>query len=157
MGGTDSEGGHWQPVHPDLATISTRLHALSADLEVRPGAEPSILATIAGPAGTPTSADSQGRLTRDTARVLVLTSLSEGPLRFHQLRARIQGVSDKMLTQTLRTFADDGLVERTVLPTAPPSVMYELTDLGAEAARELEPFLRWVRATASASVTAAAS
>ncbi|MGQ4615002.1 winged helix-turn-helix transcriptional regulator [Nocardia sp. R7R-8] len=89
--------------------------------------------------------------------VLVLTSLTEGPLRFHQLRTRIQGVSDKMLTQTLRTFADDGLVTRTVLPTAPPSVMYELTDLGTEAARELEPFLRWVRATASASVTAAAS
>ncbi|MFF0452783.1 winged helix-turn-helix transcriptional regulator [Nocardia africana] len=89
--------------------------------------------------------------------VLVLTSLTEGPLRFHQLRARIQGVSDKMLTQTLRTFAGDGLVERAVFPTAPPSVVYELTDLGAEAARELEPFLRWVRTAASASTTAAAS
>ena len=84
--------------------------------------------------------------------ILVLTSLTEGPLRFHQLRAGIEGVSDKMLTQTLRTFASDGLVERTVLPTAPPSVVYELTGLGAEAARELEPFLRWVRATASAGV-----
>ncbi|MFC8531433.1 winged helix-turn-helix transcriptional regulator [Nocardia sp. NPDC057227] len=81
--------------------------------------------------------------------VLVLTSLADGPLRFHQLRARIDGVSDKMLTQTLRTFAGDGLVERTVLPTAPPSVSYALTDLGAEAAQELEPFLRWVRTTAS--------
>lgn len=85
--------------------------------------------------------------------VLVLSSLTAGPLRFHQLRARIDGVSDKMLTQTLRTFAGDGLVERTVIPTAPPSVVYELTDLGAEAARELEPFLRWVRTTAVTAAT----
>lgn len=81
--------------------------------------------------------------------ILVLTSLTEGPLRFHQLRARIDGVSDKMLTQTLRTFAADGLVERTVVPTSPPSVTYELTPLGADAARELDPFLRWVRAVAA--------
>ena len=83
-----------------------------------------------------------------SASILVLTALSDGPLRFHQVRDRVDGVSDKMLTQTLRTFAEDGLVDRTVLPTAPPSVTYELTDLGKAATRELAPFLRWVRATA---------
>ncbi|WP_072803153.1 winged helix-turn-helix transcriptional regulator [Rhodococcoides yunnanense] len=77
--------------------------------------------------------------------IQVLTSLKNGPLRFHQVRALIDGVSDKMLTQTLRTFADDGLVERTVIPTSPPSVVYQLTNLGVEATRELDPFLRWVR------------
>jgi DNA-binding HxlR family transcriptional regulator len=81
--------------------------------------------------------------------ILVLTSLADGPLRFHQLRARVEGVSDKMLTQTLRTFADDGLVERTVIPASPPAVSYELTGLGAEAAGQLEPFLRWVRVVSS--------
>ncbi|MGW4365583.1 winged helix-turn-helix transcriptional regulator [Nocardia takedensis] len=97
--------------------------------------------------------DCPGRLLLDhiTAKwgILVLTALSDGPLRFHQVRDRVDGVSDKMLTQTLRTFAEDGLVDRTVLPTAPPSVTYALTDLGADATRELAPFLRWVRATAS--------
>ncbi|MDV6286810.1 helix-turn-helix domain-containing protein [Rhodococcus jostii] len=84
--------------------------------------------------------------------VLVLTSLTEGPLRFHQVRSRIDGVSDKMLTQTLRTFATDGLVTRTVIPTSPPSVVYELSDLGTEAAQELEPFLQWIRTTANTTV-----
>ncbi|WP_220463490.1 helix-turn-helix domain-containing protein [Rhodococcus sp. UFZ-B548] len=57
--------------------------------------------------------------------VLVLTTLGAGPHRFYQLRANIEGVSDKMLTQTVRTFEVDGLVHRTVEPASPPAVTYE--------------------------------
>lgn len=64
--------------------------------------------------------------------VLVLTALREGDLRFFELRGRIEGVSEKMLSQTLRTLVRDGLIERTVEPTVPPRVSYGLTRLGTE-------------------------
>jgi DNA-binding HxlR family transcriptional regulator len=61
---------------------------------------------------------------------LVLLSLSLGPMRFNQIRRNIEGVSQKMLTQTLRGLERDGLVTRTVFPTVPVTVEYELTPLG---------------------------
>lgn len=71
-------------------------------------------------------------------------------MRYHELRARLAGVSDKMLTSTLRSLTGDGLVDRTVVPTAPPQVHYELTDLGDGAATAMRPLLDWIRDHADA-------
>ena len=61
---------------------------------------------------------------------LVLAALSGGPQRYSQLARTIAGVSQKMLTQTLRTLERDGLLTRTVTATVPVTVTYELTELG---------------------------
>jgi DNA-binding HxlR family transcriptional regulator len=61
---------------------------------------------------------------------LTIAALSEGPKRHGELRAKIAGASQKMLTQTLRLLERDGLVTRTVTPTVPLRVDYELTGLG---------------------------
>ena len=61
---------------------------------------------------------------------LVMVALSAGPQRYSQLARTIAGVSQKMLTQTLRTLERDGLVTRTVTATVPVTVTYELTELG---------------------------
>src|SRR3954452_17566238 len=61
---------------------------------------------------------------------LVLVGLSGGPQRYSQLARTIAGVSQKMLTQTLRTLERDGLLTRTVTPSVPVTVTYELTELG---------------------------
>jgi DNA-binding HxlR family transcriptional regulator len=62
---------------------------------------------------------------------LILAALEGGPQRYSQLARTIAGVSQKMLTQTLRTLERDGLVTRTVTPTVPVTVSYELTELGS--------------------------
>lgn len=62
--------------------------------------------------------------------VLVLYVLRDGPRRPSQLQARIEHISQKMLTQTLRELERDGLVARRVYPVVPPKVEYELTELG---------------------------
>lgn len=61
---------------------------------------------------------------------LLLLALADGPVRYNGLAARLAGISQKMLTQTLRTLERDGLVSRTVTPQVPVRVDYELTDLG---------------------------
>jgi DNA-binding HxlR family transcriptional regulator len=66
----------------------------------------------------------------DTWSVLIVAALADGALRYSQLAARIDGVSPKMLTQTLRALERDGLISRTVFPVVPPRVDYQLTDLG---------------------------
>ncbi|MDC3726508.1 MULTISPECIES: winged helix-turn-helix transcriptional regulator [Rhodococcus] len=69
-----------------------------------------------------------------------------GVLRYSELSRRLAGVSQKMLTQTLRSLERDGLVTRTVTPTVPVTVTYELTDLG----RSLRELLRGVKDWAEA-------
>ncbi|WP_194895835.1 winged helix-turn-helix transcriptional regulator [Catenulispora pinisilvae] len=66
----------------------------------------------------------------DRWSVLVLTALSDGSVRFSELRRRIEGVSQKMLTQTLRGLERDGIVRRIVHPGVPVRVEYTLTDAG---------------------------
>ena len=66
----------------------------------------------------------------DKWTVLLLMTLAGGPMRFNALKRRIEGVSQKMLSQTLRQMERDGLVIRTVHPVIPPKVEYRLTDLG---------------------------
>ncbi|MGK8491637.1 winged helix-turn-helix transcriptional regulator [Nocardia asiatica] len=75
---------------------------------------------------------------------LILTALDDGPLRFSELHGMIGGISEKMLSQTLRTFVRDGLIERTVEPTTPPRVSYELTTLGQGLTGSLQQFLAWI-------------
>jgi DNA-binding HxlR family transcriptional regulator len=71
-----------------------------------------------------------GRLA-DKWTMLILETLTEhGTLRFSQLGKLVGGISQKMLTQTLRQMERDGLVSRTVYPVIPPKVEYQLTDLG---------------------------
>lgn len=72
---------------------------------------------------------------------LLVNALADGPRRHGQLAARIAGASQKMLTQTLRTLERDGLVTRTVTPSVPVRVDYELTELGFT----LLPVLRAVK------------
>ena len=76
--------------------------------------------------------------------VLVLVSLTDGPQRWSDLRRRAQGISEKMLAQTLKTLEADGLVHREQQPVMPPRVDYSLTPLGEELAEVLVPLLRWV-------------
>jgi DNA-binding HxlR family transcriptional regulator len=84
---------------------------------------------------------------------LVLVALAPGPMRYRQLHRRIDGVSQKMLTQTLRTMARDGLLTRTVTPTVPLRTDYELTPLG----RSLLPLVAAIKAWAEANIDAVES
>ncbi len=79
----------------------------------------------------------------DRWTVLVVGALDAGPLRFSQLAQRVDGVSQKMLTQTLRGLERDGLVTRTVHAEVPPRVEYELTGAGRAALEPLRALERW--------------
>ncbi len=68
----------------------------------------------------------------DKWSVLVVSRLGAGPLRFNELRRQIGGISQRMLTLTLRALERDGLITRTVFPTIPPRVDYALTALGRD-------------------------
>lgn len=75
----------------------------------------------------------------DKWTILVIALLSDGPLRFNEIRKRVGGISQRMLTLTLRALERDGFVTRTVFPSIPPRVDYELTPLGRSL---LEPVQR---------------
>ncbi|GGP87545.1 winged helix-turn-helix transcriptional regulator [Saccharothrix coeruleofusca] len=75
---------------------------------------------------------------------LAIGAMERGPQRFGELRRVLQGVSPKVLTQTLRRLEEVGLVERTVIPAVPLHVEYELTELGRGAARPLRSLREWV-------------
>lgn len=79
----------------------------------------------------------------DKWSVLVVVSLQDGPVRFSGLLRAVDGISRRMLTRTLRLLERDGLVERQVFPTTPPSVEYSLTDLGRGLAGTLEAVSSW--------------
>jgi DNA-binding HxlR family transcriptional regulator len=78
--------------------------------------------------------------------VLALAALLDGSQRFNALRRHIDGVSEKMLSQSLRALERDGLVERTQSSVMPPVVHYELTPLGRDAAEQAVGQLRWLEA-----------
>jgi DNA-binding HxlR family transcriptional regulator len=79
----------------------------------------------------------------DKWTVLVVTTLGEGPRRFNELRREIPSVSQRMLTLTLRNLERDGLVSRTVTPTIPPRVDYELTELGQSLQKPIAGLAQW--------------
>jgi DNA-binding HxlR family transcriptional regulator len=77
---------------------------------------------------------------------LVLGALVHGTRRFSELRMQIDGISEKMLAQTLRELQRDGLVVRRHYPTVPPRVEYTLTAGGHEVARRLDDLIGWIQA-----------
>jgi DNA-binding HxlR family transcriptional regulator len=79
----------------------------------------------------------------DKWTMLVVLALEEGTLRFSQLRARVGGVTQKMLTQTLRALERDGLVSRKVYPTVPATVEYTLTPLGHSLGEAVSVIRTW--------------
>lgn len=79
----------------------------------------------------------------DKWSVLVIMVLIERPQRFGALRRAIPDISQRMLTQTLRNLQREGLLDRQVFPTNPPSVEYRLTDLGLSLLKPLGELVRW--------------
>ncbi|WP_103335047.1 winged helix-turn-helix transcriptional regulator [Amycolatopsis sp. CA-126428] len=81
----------------------------------------------------------------DQWTVLIVGALSAGPLRFTEIGRRVDGISQKVLTQTLRSLVRDGILTRTTYPTIPPKVEYELTALGRNLSEPLDVLDRWAR------------
>ena len=86
----------------------------------------------------------------DKWTVLVVSSLGGGPKRFNELRKALGSISQRMLTLTLRALERDGLVTRTVFPTVPPRVEYELTRLGLSLLEPVNELSAWARANRAA-------
>jgi DNA-binding HxlR family transcriptional regulator len=114
--------------------VSTTLSSKAAPLPVA-------LADGVFPAGCP----SRTVLDHITSKwgVLILLALSEGEQRWSELRRRAEGVSEKMLAQTLKTLERDGLVSRKAQPVIPPRVDYSLTERGYELSALLVPLVAW--------------
>jgi DNA-binding HxlR family transcriptional regulator len=85
----------------------------------------------------------------DKWTVLIVVLLGDGPKRFNEMKRMVGDISQRMLTFTLRGLERDGLVTRTVLPTTPPRVDYELTKLGSTLWEAVEPLSSWARAHVS--------
>ncbi|HZP76155.1 MAG TPA: helix-turn-helix domain-containing protein [Pseudolabrys sp.] len=81
----------------------------------------------------------------DKWSVFVVGLLSKGPMRFNEIRRSVNGISQRMLTLTLRGLERDGLLTRTVYPTIPPKVEYELTELGTTLIKTLNSLADWAR------------
>ena len=81
----------------------------------------------------------------DKWTVLVVGTLGDGPKRFNELRRALGSISQRMLTLTLRALERDGLVTRTVFPTIPPRVDYELTRLGHSLLDPVSSLSLWAR------------
>jgi DNA-binding HxlR family transcriptional regulator len=79
----------------------------------------------------------------DKWTALVIYALAEGTMRYGELQRRVGGVSQKMLTQTLRSLEDDGLVARRIYPVVPPMVEYSLTPLGRTLTEPLTAVRQW--------------
>lgn len=80
----------------------------------------------------------------DKWTILVIRTLGGGPLRFNQLRRDVGKISQKMLSSTLRDLEENGFVTRTVTPTIPPQVEYELTSLGRDFLTPVQAIADWV-------------
>jgi DNA-binding HxlR family transcriptional regulator len=79
----------------------------------------------------------------DRWSLLVLYALEDRELRFQELRRRVEGISQKMLTHTLRALERDGLVHREAWPTVPPKVQYRLTPLGRSLSGHIAAIRIW--------------
>jgi DNA-binding HxlR family transcriptional regulator len=86
----------------------------------------------------------------DKWSVLIVMLLGNGPKRFNEIRRLVNGVSQRMLTLTLRALERDGLVTRTVFPTVPPRVDYALTELGHSLRQPISALGEWAYANRQA-------
>ncbi|RKG67662.1 transcriptional regulator [Corallococcus exercitus] len=77
--------------------------------------------------------------------MMVIVNLGQGPVRFSDLKRAIEGISQRMLTLTLRNLERDGLLTRTVYPTTPPSVEYALTKLGRSLLEPVSALAMWAQ------------
>lgn len=117
-----------------------------------------LMATIVASTGLPANAFAAAcpaRLVLDHIAgkwtVLIVDALLDGgTMRYTELRHRVEGISQKMLTQTLRSLESDGFVERTVHPTIPPRVDYTLTKLGRSLAEPLDALRQWAETNINA-------
>jgi DNA-binding HxlR family transcriptional regulator len=82
----------------------------------------------------------------DKWTVLIISTLGGGPLRYSELQASIPGISQRMLTQTLKNLERDGLITRTAYAEVPPRVEYELTDLGRSLMNAVMAMAGWAAA-----------
>ena len=78
--------------------------------------------------------------------IFIIQALSNGPRRFSEIKRQIDGISQKMLTSTLRDLEKDGFVTRKVTPSIPPRVDYELTQMGSELQMPLRTIGDWAHA-----------
>lgn len=90
----------------------------------------------------------------DKWSLMVISLLGHRTLRFTELKREIDGVSQRMLTVTLRHLERDGLIQRTVHPVVPPRVDYELTDLGCGLIETIQSLVRWTESNQEAIVRA---
>jgi DNA-binding HxlR family transcriptional regulator len=90
----------------------------------------------------------------DKWAVLIIGRLANGTMRFAELRRAVDGISQKMLTVTLRDLERDGLVNRKLYASVPPKVEYSLTPLGASLSDKAEDLCRWAEANAEQIVRA---
>jgi DNA-binding HxlR family transcriptional regulator len=81
----------------------------------------------------------------DKWSVLIIVLLGGGTKRFNEIKGMVGGISQRMLTLTLRGLERDGLITRTIFPTIPPRVDYELTALGRSLWAAVEPLSNWAR------------
>ncbi|MER5647784.1 helix-turn-helix domain-containing protein [Streptosporangium sp. NPDC002524] len=81
----------------------------------------------------------------DKWSLLVIAALGPGAQRFSRLKARIEGINQRMLTRTLRALERDGIVERNVYPTSPPTVEYVLTRMGRDLSVAVTGICEWAR------------
>jgi DNA-binding HxlR family transcriptional regulator len=79
----------------------------------------------------------------DKWSVLIIVLLGDGTKRFNEIKRLVGGISQRMLTLTLRGLERDGLVTRTIYPTIPPRVDYELTDSGRSLWQAVQPLAQW--------------
>jgi len=89
--------------------------------------------------------------------ILALLALGDGDYRFNALRRKVDGVSEKMLSQTLQTLERDGMLTRQVLSTIPPRVEYSLTSLGGQVAESLRGLAALLEASVDEVTTARTS
>lgn len=82
----------------------------------------------------------------DKWSLLIVSTLGERPMRFNELHRAIDDISQKMLSSTLKVLERDGLVDRTVTPSAPPQVEYRLSDLGRGLQRPVTALAEWTAA-----------
>src|SRR6266478_3095693 len=93
----------------------------------------------------------------DKWTVTVVGALAKGPIRYNEIRRRVEGISQRMLTLTLKGLEQDGLVTRTMYPTIPPRVDYELTELGRKLIVPLRALAKWARENRPAMLAARAA
>src|SRR6202051_1444702 len=118
---TPQEGTAVKPEHTDVTVLPPYAHESSDCRGVA-----SILARVG-----------------DKWSLFVIMLLGNGPRRFNEIKRMVGGISQRMLTLTLRGLERDGLVTRTVFPTIPPRVDYELTDLGRGLWQPVEALGKW--------------